>query len=77
MQLAITCVQTGLSADQAGAILAAAPKAPAPVAAGGNFAAAMAAVGNPAVSGIEAAATQADDPAALAAQVVASFHAAR
>lgn len=74
IQLAITCVQTGLSADQAGAILAAAPKAPAPVAAGGNFAAAMAAVGNPAVSGIEAAA---DDPAALAAQVVASFHAAR
>ena len=77
IQLAITCVQTGLSADQAGAILAAAPKAPAPVAAGGNFAAAMAAVGNPAVSGIEAAVTQADDPAALAAQVVASFHAAR
>ena len=77
MQLAITCVQTGLSADQAGAILAAAPKAPAPVAAGGNFAAAMAAVGNPAVSGIEAAATPADDAAALAAQVVASLHAAR
>lgn len=79
MQLAITCVQTGLSAEQAGAILAAAPQAaPAPAAAGGNaFAAAMAAVGNPDVSGIEAAAQQTDDAAALAAQIVATFNAAR
>lgn len=78
MQLAITCVQTGLSAEQAGAILAAAPKAAAPAAAANNgFAAVMGAIGNPAVSGIEAAATQGNDEAALAAQIVASFRAAK
>lgn len=78
MALAVTCVQTGLSADQAGAILAAAPKATTPATAANNgFAAVMSAIGNPAVSGIEAAATQGNDEAALAAQIVASFRAAK
>lgn len=78
MALAITCVQTGLSTEQAGAILAAAPKAVALAATTNNgFAAAMGAIGNPAVSGIEAAATQGNDEAALAAQIVASFRAAK
>ena len=78
MQLAITCVQTGLSAEQAGAILAAAPKATTPATAANNgFAAVMGAIGNPAVSGVEAAATQGNDEAALAAQIVASFRAAK
>lgn len=78
MTLAITCVQTGLSADQAGAILAAAPKAAAPAATTTNsFAAVMGAIGNPVVSGIEAAATQSNDEAAIAAQIVASFRAAK
>ena len=78
MALAVTCVQTGLSAEQAGAILAAAPK-PAELTATANngFAAVMGAIGNPAVSGIEAAATQGNDEAALAAQIVASFRAAK
>ncbi len=78
MALAVTCVQTGLSADQAGAILAAAPK-PAELTATANngFTAVMSAIGNPAVSGIEAAATQGNDEAALAAQIVASFRAAK
>ena len=78
MALAVTCVKTGLSAEQAGAILAAAPK-PAELTATANngFAAVMSAIGNPAVSGIEAAATQGNDEAALAAQIVASFRAAK
>lgn len=78
MALAVTCVQTGLSADQAGAILAAAPR-PAELTAtvDNGFAAVMSAIGNPAVSGIEAAATQGNDEAALAAQIVASFRAAK
>lgn len=76
MQLAVTCVQTGLSAEQAAAILATAPSAAAaPV--NNGFAAVMGALGNPAVSGIEAAATQGNDEAALAAQIVASFRAAK
>lgn len=79
MSLAVTCVQNGLSAEQAGAILAAAPQAAAPQAKGADngFAAVMSAIGNPAVSGIEAAATQGNDEAAVAAQIVASFRAAR
>lgn len=78
MALAVTCVQTGLSAEQAGAILAAAPKpAELTATASNGFATVMSAIGNPAVSGIEAAATQGNDEAALAAQVVASFRAAK
>ena len=71
---AMQCISTGLSAEQAGAILATLPAAAR--ADGSSFAAAMAAVPNPAVSGIEAAAAPADPHAAasaLAAQIVASF----
>lgn len=71
---AMQCISTGLSAEQAGAILATLPAAAR--ADGSGFAAAMAAVPNPAVSGIEGAATPADphaDASALAAQIVAGF----
>lgn len=71
---AMQCISTGLSAEQAGAILATLPAAAR--ADGSGFAAAMAAVPNPAVSGIEAAAAPADphaDASALAAQIVAGF----
>ena len=69
--LALQCVSQGLSAEQSAAILAAAP-ATAPVkAAGADFAAAMAAMGNPAVSGVEASAGAGGDEAALAAQILA------
>jgi len=78
--LAIQCVSTGLSVEQAGAILAAAPTAAAaPAGAATNgFAAAMAGLGNPAVSGIE---SGADDPhaqeAAAAGQIVSLFRGGR
>ena len=75
---AMQCISTGLSAEQAGAILATLPAAAR--ADGSSFAAAMAAVPNPAVSGVEAAATSADpeaEAAALAAQIVSGFNAAR
>lgn len=75
---ATQCISTGLSADQAGAILATLPETA--QASGTGFAAAMAAVPNPAVSGVEAAAPSADpeaEAAALAAQIVAGFNAAR
>ena len=74
MATAMQCISTGLSAEQASAILATLPAAAR--ADGSGFAAAMAAVPNPAVSGIEAAATPADphaDASALAAQIVAGF----
>lgn len=51
------CIATGLSAEQAKGFLDAAPAA-ATAAAGNQFAAAMAAMGNPNVSGVEAAAPQ-------------------
>lgn len=51
------CIATGLSAEQAKGFLDAAPAA-ASAAAGNQFAAAMAAMGNPNVSGVEAAAPQ-------------------
>lgn len=75
---AMQCISTGLSADQAGAILATLPETA--QATGTGFAAAMAAVPNPAVSGIEAATATTESPAdaaALAAQIVAGFTAAR
>ena len=75
---AMQCISTGLSADQAGAILATLPETA--QATGTGFAAAMAAVPNPAVSGIEAATATTEPPAdaaALAAQIVAGFTAAR
>lgn len=74
-QLAIQCVTSGLSVEQAGAVLGAAPVATAaPVNA---FATAMAAVGNPDVSGVEAASGAQTDEAALASQIVASFRGSR
>ncbi len=66
--LAVQCVTSGLSADQAAAILAAAPVAPAASAQaqGGQFAQHMAALGNPKVTGTEASQEDAA-PAAIAA----------
>lgn len=75
---ATQCISTGLSAEQAGAILATLPETA--QASGTGFAAAMAAVPNPAVSGVEAAAPSEApeaEAAALAAQIVAGFSAAR
>lgn len=74
---ATQCISTGLSAEQAGAILATLPET---AQASTGFAAAMAAVPNPAVSGVEAAAPSEApeaEAAALAAQIVAGFSAAR
>lgn len=80
MTLAVQCVQLGLSADQAATLLgaqtASASSPVAPAVAQNTFAAAMAALGNPAVSGVEAAAAPAGgDEAALAAQVIAAHRA--
>lgn len=69
--LALQCVSQGLSAEQSAAILAAAPAAAPAKAAGADFAGAMAAMGNPKVTGIEASAGGGDDEAALAAQILA------
>lgn len=71
--LAVQCITSGLSAEQAGAILAAAPKAqPAASAAGSQFAQHMAALGNPQVTGTDA--PQGDGgPAAVAASWDAAF----
>lgn len=85
MALAIQCINTGLTAEQAGAILGVAPVAgtttatattPTQASAPRNeFAAAMAAMGNPSVTGVEAGGdlTPQAKADALAAQVVASF----
>ena len=88
MALAVQCINTGLTAEQAGAILgvapvagtttAAAPAAPATQASAprNEFAAAMAAMGNPSVTGVEASAADLTPQAkadALAQQVLASF----
>ena len=89
MAVALTCINTGLSAEQAGQILAALPgaqpaaataaaaAAPAVTASAPNpFAAVMASIGNPAVSGIEPAAASAiSEQESLAAQVLATFRA--
>ncbi|MDH6185304.1 S49 family peptidase [Polaromonas sp. CG_23.6] len=64
MALAIQCVNTGLSAEQANGILGVAPVAAASQ--GNPFAAAMAHVGNPKVSGVEGKPDAQDDPATLA-----------
>ncbi|PRD68772.1 peptidase s49 [Malikia spinosa] len=90
MAVALTCINTGLSAEQAGQIMAALPGAQ-PVAAAAaaaaaasattasapnQFSAVMASIGNPAVSGIEpAAASAASEQETLAAQVLATFRA--
>ena len=75
-QLAIQCVTSGLTVEQAGAVLAAAPAAAS--AAGANaFATAMSTLGNPDVSGVEAATGPASEEAALASQIVSSFRGSR
>lgn len=76
--LALQCVTSGLSAEQAGAILAASPAAPAASAKGQEpvnaFAAVMTAMGNPAVSGIEGSQQpEKPDEAVMASQILASF----
>lgn len=77
-QLAIQCVTSGLTVEQAGAVLGAAPPAVAAVAGNANaFATAMATLGNPDVSGVEAATGQGADEAALASQIVSSFRGSR
>lgn len=63
MALAIQCVNTGLSAEQATAILGVAPVVAAVQ--GNAFAAAMANVPNPDVSGVEGQAATPNDPAAM------------
>ncbi len=76
--LAHQCITSGLSADQAGAILAAAPEVAVLSVANDSaapFHAAMAAIGNPAVSGIERDTSAGSDEAALAAQIVQTFRA--
>lgn len=76
--LAHQCITSGLSADQAGAILAAAPEVAVLSVASDSaapFHAAMAAIGNPAVSGIERDTSAGSDEAALAAQIVQTFRA--
>lgn len=90
LAVALTCVNTGLSAEQAGQILAALPGAqPAAGAAAAaaaaasavtasapnQFAAVMASIGNPAVSGIEPAAASAISEQDLATQVLTTFRA--
>lgn len=86
MELAVQCINTGLTAEQAGAILGVAPVAGTPAATAttptqasaprNEFAAAMAAMGNPSVTGVEASGTDLTPQAkadALAQQVVAAF----
>ena len=73
MATAVQCINSGLSAEQAGAILG---SLPATVAASRDtgFAAAMNAVTNPAVSGIESTDVSATaDASALAAKIVDDF----
>ena len=74
--LALQCIGTGLTIEQSTAILGAAPKAaaPQPAAAASGFAAAMAAIGNPDVSGLDGKGEQ-NDEAALAASILAAFRA--
>jgi signal peptide peptidase SppA len=77
MSLSIQCVNAGLSVEQANGFLSALPTPAAPAAAQANsFAAAMATLGNPQVSGIEAKqGDAASQEAELAGQILASFRA--
>lgn len=76
--LAATCVAQGLSLEQAGALLTAAPKeAPAAAAAANPFAAAMAAVGNPPTKPDAASADDAQASADIATNMVALFQGGR
>lgn len=74
-EMAVTCITSGLSVEQSSAILAAAP-AKVDAVQGNAFAAAMAATGNPKVSGVEAGAAEPDE-ATLAASIVANFRGQR
>jgi signal peptide peptidase SppA len=66
MALAQQCINTGLTIDQANAVLGAAPAQSAQGAAPANqFAAVMTKLGNPQVSGVEGQAPAADSPAAV------------
>lgn len=71
--LAIQCVTSGLSVEQAGAILASAPQASVPSASANAFAQHMAALGNPATSGTDAPEHDHNGPGALAASWDAAF----
>lgn len=76
MAMAVQCITSGLTAEQAGAILASAPVVPAQVSAVAPvnaFAGAMGAMGNPDVSGVEASEGSGDEAAATAARIVATF----
>lgn len=64
-ELAVTCITSGLSVEQSGAILAAAPGKVEAVH-GNAFAAAMAATGNPNVQGIEGKEVDLESPQAVA-----------
>lgn len=77
MSLSIQCVNAGLSVEQANGFLSALPTPAASAAAQANgFAAAMATLGNPQVSGIEAKqGDAASQEAELAGQILASFRA--
>lgn len=70
--LALQCINTGMTIEQSTAVLGAVPALQPAAQAGAPFAAAMAATGNPQVSGIEAGAAQ-NDEAALAASILANF----
>lgn len=75
--LATTCIAQGLSVEQAGALLAAAPK-DAPAAAAAPFAAAMSALGNPPTRpDADTAAAEAQAADALATRMVALFQGGR
>lgn len=71
--MADKCVAMRLTVEQAGELLASAPREAAAQAGANPFATVMAAIGNPPTSGIEAAASQQPDEAAVAAQILAAF----
>ena len=71
--LAVQCINTGLTVEQAGSILGAAPKAA--EASGNAFTAAMGAIGNPDVSGIEGK-PEAEGEAAIAGSILQAFRGA-
>ena len=76
VQLAIQCVTSGLSIEQAGAILGAAPVAAAAAGASNAFGAVMNALGNPDVSGIEERTGDGAQESELAASIVSVFRGA-
>ncbi len=72
--LALQCINTGLTAEQATAVLGAAPQSVAPQAKPANaFEGAMGAMGNPDVSGVEPGAESQNTEAAMASQILTAF----